>query len=134
MRGSAHRRSRRVAPACALLWLLGVELAPALHLALHHADHTHGADGSIIAGDDEHHHGEPDFDHTGKLVIDHLPHEAAGLAHHAVALHRPPPPPIPCAPVRALPIEPPGVCAPLTSIPPLRPTARGPPAIRVTAA
>lgn len=117
MRG---RNRRAFAVTTALLWLLGVEVLPSLHLASHRDDHTHAADGSIVAtdydrelerlhqlahaqrGHDHHHH------HHGDAHPDHAPkpkprrdqlayhaasgHAAGGIAHHATALHRPPPP------------------------------------------
>jgi hypothetical protein len=105
-----------------VLWLLGVEVLPNLHLALHDARaHTHAADGTIIvttfdrdaephrhADGTVHSHAATDDGlardaHTrhhdrrsrpGVLAFDHAPdsHAATGLAHHATALCSAPPP------------------------------------------
>ncbi len=185
-RPHAQRRRRWFAATACVLWLLGVEVLPDLHLAFHADDHTHGADGTIVrvgahGGDADHdrdhtaahaerghghehghghghghdhghggvpealaalpadaplalapladdpladaplalapHAGEPlapphdeaARDHgaaagshhshrphrdRGDRTLDHAPsaHTAAGVAHHAIALHRPPPP------------------------------------------
>jgi len=149
MRATKQRR-RAFAICAAVLWLLGVEVLPNLHLAHHDHHHTHTADGSIVATHDddadsdsdsdsdadvdvdEHaaHHArhadhdgdiDPDIDehadhdvqvhehgrrhdhhkrhHVGEhapaqLAFDHVPHghAAAGIAHHAIALHQPLPP------------------------------------------
>lgn len=164
MRPSLTPRNRRILAAlAALLWLLGVEVLPNVHLATHRDDHTHAHDGAIVrapAHDEEHHdehehehehvdehehsdhaheaavevaHHDEDahHDHTrGVLAVDVAPsgHEAAGLAHHALALHEPPP-------LLTTPVAEPRVWvwlhpAPierLTSIGYARPTARGPP-------
>jgi hypothetical protein len=82
-----------------MLWLLGVEVAPAIHLARHHEDHTHDANGAVVV---EHQHGGHAHHHRVRrshptrpqLAIDEprSAHHAAGFAHHAVALHDPPPP------------------------------------------
>jgi len=88
------------------MWLLGVEVLPNLHLAAHHHDHTHAAGGAIVwsldhdddHGDAAHHHAADAADAdpaSDQLAIDHRPadrHQAGGLAHHAAALHQPPPP------------------------------------------
>jgi hypothetical protein len=93
MRGTGQRQRVLAVIAC-MLWLLGVEAFPAIHLAHHEADHSHDAMGTIV------HHG--DHDHTApaapsqrdlaQLAIDHPVdpgHQADGVAHHAVALHQP---------------------------------------------
>ncbi|HWO20088.1 MAG TPA: hypothetical protein VNO30_14980 [Kofleriaceae bacterium] len=115
-----------------VLWLLGVEVLPNLHLAHHHDDHTHAADGTIVAladhdhDDADHDHGDADHDHDhdhadadadhvdadadhdhddGQLAIDHPSrphHQASGIAHHATALHRPAAPPLAPAAVARL--------------------------------
>ncbi len=126
-----QRRRRWFAATACVLWLLGVEVLPNLHLAFHADDHTHGADGTIVhvvhdehehehehehdhhaAHADAHHdaHADAHHDHDhdaapaghrphrertdGASALDHAPsaHAAAGVAHHAIALHRPPPP------------------------------------------
>ena len=116
-----HRRA--YAALAALLWLLGVEVLPNAHLAFHDDDHTHEADGTIVAThhddhddhddvDGDHHHAalahdraEPDEPHQLAIDTETPGHAAAGLAHHALALHQPPPPDIaplhvPCASAR----------------------------------
>ena len=165
-----HQHRRALALVTCLLWLLGVEVLPSLHLALHRGDHTHGDDGSIVLAHREHHahgdHDHADHDHDHDAAIDedhdhdatidedhdhdhdaaidedhdhdhdhdaaidedhdhdadhdhghgiaadsadsadsaassdqpaigrprHAHHQAGGISHHAVALHRPPPP------------------------------------------
>ena len=56
MKGSRRHRRAIALMTCAL-WLLGVEVLPNLHLAFHHDDHTHAADGTIRGPQDEHEHG-----------------------------------------------------------------------------
>jgi hypothetical protein len=142
-RPHAQRRRRWFAATACVLWLLGVEVLPNLHLAFHADDHSHGADGTIVHDHDHgaaHHHdgaGEHDAvargdrdDHAGS-TLDHAPstHTAAGIAHHAIALHRPPPPLLEPLPVlRAawrLEHEP---ARPLHDLSRALPNARGPPA------
>jgi hypothetical protein len=139
MRGLRGHRRGFATLAC-LLWLLGVEALPAVHLATHDGHHTHAADGSIVATD---HDDVPDHEDVDFVAIDaeghaqpitafdhdiHA-HAANGLAHHAVALQQP------AAPLLApLPVTPPAL--PVVAIVPdqvssmsvARPTARGPPA------
>src|SRR4051812_7563526 len=103
MKGSLRRRRRAFALMTGVLWLLGIEVLPDLHLASHHGDHTHAADGTILTEVDDHddhdhddgdHHDHDDGD-DNQLAIDHpahAHHQAGGISHHAVALHRPPPP------------------------------------------
>lgn len=110
-----HRR-RAFAMITCLLWLLGVEVLPNLHLAAHDAaTHEHTAAGTIVtvtfgtaahAHDGSvHSHDAADRaaeltrtaareHHRNELAIDDpiSAHVASGLAHHAVALHAPPPP------------------------------------------
>lgn len=100
----AHHDHRAFAICAALLWLLGVEVLPNLHLAFHADDHTHDRDGTIVTlghhqdGDEaDHHHYPPLGDSPSKkreLAFDDAPsgHAAAGIAHRAAALHQPPPP------------------------------------------
>jgi hypothetical protein len=187
-RPHAQRRRRWFAATACVLWLLGVEVLPDLHLAFHADDHTHGPDGTIVhvgahhdhaaaharhghghgrehghdhghrhdhghdhghgvpealaalpadappaddplapfhedpahalatgetapaapaalvwrdaeaahdrgAASESHHSHRPHRD-RGDRTLDHAPspHSAAGVAHHAIALHRPPPP------------------------------------------
>jgi hypothetical protein len=79
-----------------IAWLVGVEGLPALHLAHHDDHHTHDASGTVIDHGDHAHADVADHDRDGsQLAIDHpvTPgHDAAGLAHHAVALHASVPP------------------------------------------
>ena len=78
-----------------MLWLLGVEVLPNLHLATHEADHTHEADGTIVRGSfggTHSHGGVVHADRDEQLAIDVPAHGAAGIAHRAVALHQPSPP------------------------------------------
>ena len=135
MRASRHRR-RAIAICGVLLWLLGIEVLPNLHLAFHADDHTHEPDGTIVAhghphhGEDaDHHHARSDGDEP-QLAFDHVPsgHAAAGIAHRATALRQPPPPVV--APVATphaelwLHAQP---RARIASAAHARPTARGPP-------
>jgi hypothetical protein len=68
------RRRRGFAATACVLWLLGVELLPNLHLAFHEDDHTHGEAGEIVVAHvaiEDHSHAQPDE-----------PHEH-GDAHHS---------------------------------------------------
>ena len=119
MRRTWHARRRRaLALAACVLWLLGVEVLPALHVAHHDDDHAHVA-GSIIrvVENDTHQHGGVSHSHgaaelefvelsrpklpTGELAFSDpdAGHEAAGLAHHATALLQPPLPVVEPLPV-----------------------------------
>jgi len=109
-----HRRRALAAMTC-LLWILGVEVLPALHLALHDtATHEHAPSGMIVTvtfgatthAHDGTVHAHDAADHAAKLTRtersprrDQLAideprsgHVASGLAHRATALHAPPPP------------------------------------------
>src|SRR5438067_932657 len=137
MSGLARYQRRMVAAAACLLWLLGVEALPAVHMATHDGHHTHAADGSIVATDDDHDHDAPDDDFYGIdqrsratpiTAFDHPEHAHAanGLAHHAVALQQPAPPllaPLPIAPP-ALPVVF-AILDQIASAHVARPTARG---------
>lgn len=123
----AHTRRRSFAISAVLLWLLGVEVLPSIHLATHTHDHTHAADGTMIF---EHHELDDDHDGPSQLAFDHVPHghAAAGIAHHATALHQPPPPIL--TPVTAPIAETWTHAAPTARVSiahASRPTARGPP-------
>lgn len=93
-RFDCHRA--HVAMVTLVLWLLGVEVLPALHLASHDADHTHEHDGTIAhvprSHEAEHEHGDNRGARSGSehssLAFDDFeePHTAAGIAHHAVAI------------------------------------------------
>jgi hypothetical protein len=101
MQGSARRR-RRIAVITTALWLLALEVLPAIHAAAHRDDHTHASDGSIVFA---HAH-----DAAGRHITPHHPakrrapssnvafeqapnaHLAAGIAHRTVAVLDPPSP------------------------------------------
>lgn len=150
-----RRQHRRAFALTALvLWLLGVEVLPGLHLATHEGDHTHAADGTIVAHGHDHDdelarlhalaHAQAGTEclhagarrpakRRGQLAIDRVPHghAAAGIAHHATALLDPPPPIT--APVWAPHAETWCHAAPTTRAPTAttaRPSARGPPFVR----
>jgi hypothetical protein len=138
-------RARMVLAAC-VLWLVGVEVMPALHEAMHGqlAPHRHD-NGSIVTvsfEDTTHRHPDgsihfvtPRARSAHKPARDGRPHatdgtsHADGLAHHAAAL-LPPPPPI----TQPLPIDrrPSSLAvarsALLVTRDPVAATARGPPA------
>jgi hypothetical protein len=134
MRVGSQQQRRRIALATAVLWLVAVELLPALHLALHRDDHTHGLDGAMHAL--AHYRGVP-HDHgvvkrrtSTDLTIDAPSehHHAGGIAHHALATLDPPPPwlaPVgaPIASTWSYFVEPSSAPARLLA----RPNARGPP-------
>ena len=98
-------RARRVYAVTALvLWLLGVEVLPNLHLAFHGDDHTHGEHGEIrsyeqrlahaLAHAEGEAHDHRRSTHGREAQIDLAPHghAAGGIAHRAIALLDPPPP------------------------------------------
>ncbi len=144
-----HTRSTRarMALAACVLWLVGVEVMPALHEAMHGqlAPHRHD-NGSIVTvsfEDTTHRHPDgsihfvtPRARTAHKPVRDGRTHatdgtpHADGLAHHAAAL-LPPPPPI----TKPLPIDrrPSSLAiarsALLITGDPLAATARGPPIV-----
>lgn len=152
-RRQIRTRRRTYAVLAALLWLLGVEVLPNLHLATHGdaTPHDHTAAGIVVTVSFEaaphqhadgrvHAHAEPDpakahatrgRRHAGRLAVD-LPadaHTATGLAHHALALHDAPPPELdPVPPTRTVT----AVVTPVRGRASLdlhaTPTARGPPA------
>ena len=107
------RDNRRAIAICAaLLWLLGIEVLPNVHLGTHDRHHTHAVDGSIVSHDDNddelerlhelaHRQAGTKCLHTPRgargddRLAYHAPangHAAAGIAHHATALLDPPPP------------------------------------------
>jgi hypothetical protein len=145
-----------------VLWLLGVEVLPGLHLAAHGDDHTHTAQGLTILvthADDEagvhapahaHADGAIHADHGGPVspttsdharrnrpddpasppVIEHVPphHAVAGVLHHALALHRPAPPPAaPAVAICPLPSTAWWYAGACVVTPAARPASRGPP-------
>jgi len=149
MSGRIIRQRRTFAVTACLLWLLGVEVLPNLHLASHDDHHTHAADGTIVHvsfGEHSHAHADgtvhADHDHdrtqrhetNDQLAIDAPSgHAAAGIAHHAIALHDPPPPVL--APIAIDRLTWQIEHAPtdhLVATTALRPSARGPPADRLT--
>ncbi|MEJ7601079.1 MAG: hypothetical protein WKG01_24460 [Kofleriaceae bacterium] len=106
---SGRRRATFALTAC-VLWLLGVEVLPNLHLSSHDADHTHEPDGTIIRvsfssththadgtvhgdHDDRERARKPRRETRDQLALD-VPssHAASGIAHHALGIHQPPPP------------------------------------------
>jgi hypothetical protein len=138
MRGIGHSRRRFAITAC-VLWLLGVEVLPNVHLAHHDHHHTHAADGSIVSTEvDDHHDADAAvFQHASadrdELAIDHpieSGHQAGGVAHHAIALHQPAPPLLVPLPVvrTELRVES-GPAAQLCTLTTALSMARGPPAI-----
>lgn len=114
----AQHRRRAYAALCALVWLIGIEVLPNLHLASHEAsthEHTtagmivtvtfgtatHAHDGSVHAHDAADRAAElanaaARGQHRDRIAIDDpvSTHVASGLAHHATALHAPPLPPL----------------------------------------
>ena len=110
----AQHRRRAAAALCALVWLLGIEVLPNLHLAFHDpSTHTHTPAGMIVTvtfGEPAHTHAAGSIHshdaadraielasaadrarHNDKLAIDValVVHDATGLAHRATALHAP---------------------------------------------
>ena len=105
-----------MAIAAIVLWIVGIEFLPNVHLALHDHDHTHNDDGTIVTvrfggshrHDDgtEHEHGaERVYRSKAKLAAKQAPdrqtfddppshHAAAGIAHRLLAFHEAEPPPV----------------------------------------
>lgn len=148
-RGPGRRRARLALGALAL-WLLGVEVMPAVHQGLHDelAPHRHDGGALVTVSFEDSTHRHPDGSihfvaprpaapraarhrpdpHDGRPRVGDASHHADGLAHHAAAL-APAAPPVTCP----LPIDrrPRTVAiarsiAPVT-LDPLAATARGPP-------
>jgi len=143
-----HRREERrarIALALCLVWIVGFELGPWLHVALHDhlAPHHHTAFGEVVDDHDR----DAEVDEHGASVHDHdraaaphtitdadahllaaLAHGAHSLEHHGVAVP-PPAPPV----LHPLPIDRrPTFVAAVVAIAPLatpvaRALARGPP-------
>jgi hypothetical protein len=128
----------------AVLWLLGVELVPNLHLALHAslAAHSHEGDTTVFTphrhADGSEHRIVMRAGHRVRTRSAHdlavqLEHGAHSLAHHAAALQ-----PAPAAILAPLPIDQrPTVVAEIAIIVPSsrdvpRATARGPPRAAAT--
>jgi len=150
--GAELRRARatraRLALVACVLWLVGVEVMPALHEGLHDrlAPHRHEGnsivtvsfedtthrhpDGSIHFVAPRASHGKAPRDRARRDELPDASGHADGLAHHAAALASPPPPS-----TRPLPIDRrPRTVAVARAVAfvtqdPLTATARGPPAI-----
>jgi hypothetical protein len=69
-----------------VLWLLGVEVLPNLHLAHHEDDHTHAADGTIVASHEHEHEHELDHEHGAGAGADH-DHDHGDADHDGDADH-----------------------------------------------
>ena len=87
----------------AMVWLLGVEVAPNLHLALHDvlAAHVHEGDATIFEHDG-HTHRIAKHRSAHDLALE-LEHGAHALSHHHVALHPAPVPVLAPLPVNVAP-------------------------------
>jgi hypothetical protein len=143
-RRSATARRARLALVACVLWLLGVEVLPAVHEAVHDhfAPHTHVAGSIVVSSFEETTHRHPDGTihfvapraKAKKRAPDGRAHVASdlghadGLAHHAAAI-APAAPPI----TRPLPVDRRPLVAAiargvdLVSLDPLAAVARGPP-------
>jgi hypothetical protein len=135
--GLTTQRRRTAAWVVCLVWLVGVEVLPNLHLVGHRADHSHDASGAMVAQENDHEHGHQhasahhdeaphDFDDVDPYTPGHA---AAGIAHRAVALHQPAPSLLAPLPVELASwriVHAPSVAVSTTQL--ARPTARGPPA------
>jgi len=116
-----------------LLWLAGVEVLPAVHLAAHDAA-SHHHDGDHVVSDDpaDRHEDDVHVDvdrEIGKDQIDHAPHHhgAGGLAHRATAIAPPAPPPAIAPPSAHVSFATVYVAAAHVSRSSFAPSARGPP-------
>ena len=138
-----QERRARIALALCLVWIVGFELGPWLHVALHDhlAPHHHTALGTVIDDHDR----DAEVDEHGVATTDHAaaPHHAAdpyahlraalahgahSLEHHGVAVPPPAPPVLHPLPVDRRPI----LVAAVVAIAPLQTPvaharARGPP-------
>ena len=145
-RAQRQRRRARLAAVACLLWLLGVEVLPAIHEGTHAstAPHRHDGGGMVVTVSFD----EPAHRHADGSVHSHaatakakrtegvtrisseLPHGADGLAHHAAALQQAAPPITEPVSVDLRPtliaIR---ATAALVSLDPLAPNARGPPTL-----
>lgn len=133
-----------------LLWLLGVEVLPAIHEGTHAstAPHRHDAGGMVVTVSFD----EPTHRHADGSVHAHaagahdqakrrrtegvtrisgdLPHGADGLAHHAAAIHEVAPPATEPLPIDLRPtLADLDATAELVSLDPLAANARGPPTL-----
>ena len=106
-----RRTARTIALVAAVLWLVGVELVPNLHLALHDslAAHSHDGDTTVFSphrhADGTEHRVVMRAGHRVRTRSAHdlalqLEHGAHSLAHHAAALQ-----PAPAAILAPLPID-----------------------------
>jgi hypothetical protein len=123
------------------LWILGIEILPNLHVALHDrlAAHTHTAGGIVFTVT----YGEPVHVHADGTVHRPAParptrdrdaignhHGDGSLAHHAAAIAPVPPPVTQPLPVdRRATFVAIAIAADLVSIDPLAAAARGPPPV-----
>jgi hypothetical protein len=137
---------QRIALALCVLWLVGFELMPWLHVALHDqlVPHTHDASGAVVLTEDaphehvhthvyprppqahHHHHGADDL----TRLADRLAHGAHALEHHGIAVPVPGPVWLTPLPVDRKPTHLEVVAiARLVSLELARAVARGPPSI-----
>lgn len=147
-RAHRQRRRARLAVLACMLWLLGVEVLPAIHEGTHASTspHRHDNGGMVVTVSFD----EPTHRHADGSVHSHttpakakrqrpdgltrisgeLPHSADGLAHHATALQQAAPPITEPVPVDLQPVL---VAIRATAEPvsfdPLAPNARGPPTL-----
>ena len=148
-----HRR-RDFARAALVVWVVGFELVPGLHLLLHEylSAHDHGPvvrtgpsksaekrTASATSHHDGHRHDGVSHSHEGAPAGDHAPrpdspapsdpdHGANSLAHRMLAAVETPPPAVPDPGQLALvPRAPAPPVIALRSAAPLRPSVRGPP-------
>lgn len=130
--GGRQWRRQGIALVACFLWLLGTEALPALHQAHHDDHHTHATDGTVIDHGTHHHvvKKKPGKHHRDQLAIDHpigFGHQAAGVAHHAIAMLQAVSPAL--SPVVRLEAR---VAVPPIKLPVIaigtQPSARGPPA------
>jgi hypothetical protein len=129
---SLYARRRRLAMFACVLWLVGFEFAPLLHVALHDhlGHHHHDAGGAVVDDHDDDHDDADDADDSKVTHVEAgLAHGRHSLAHHGVAVQPPAPAITKPLPVdrRAIFIAPIAAVDPIT-FEPLIARARGPPA------
>jgi hypothetical protein len=125
-------RTRRRALLAAFAWLVGVEVLPDIHLALHDelAPHVHDGDRVVYLDADHDDGGDDHEDSVGTHVEGALQHGAHSLAHHAVAVRPTLPSLVVPLPVDRRPTRVAiAIARDLTSIAATLPRARGPPAL-----
>jgi hypothetical protein len=91
---SLRARRRRLAMFATVLWLVGFEFAPLLHVALHDhlGHHHHDAGGAVIADHDDDAHADDEGDAATPTHVEAaLAHGRHSLAHHGVAVCPPAP-------------------------------------------